>query len=139
MEHETLKKVLAFGTFDIFHKGHENFLNQAKKFGDYLTVIIARDSTVQKVKGKLPKNNELERLKAVVSSYIADKVILGDLKDKYKIINRYRPNVICLGYDQVAFTENLDEKLKEYNLDKTKIKRLKSFKEEKYKSSKFKN
>lgn len=136
MEHETLKKVLAFGTFDIFHKGHENFLNQAKKFGDYLTVIIARDSTVQKVKGKLPKNNELERLKAVVSSHIADKVILGDLKDKYKIINRYRPDVICLGYDQVAFTKNLDKKLHEFNLDETKIIRLKSFKPEKYKSSK---
>ena len=44
------KKVMVFGTFDIFHKGHENFLKQAKKLGDCLTVVVARDETVLKFK-----------------------------------------------------------------------------------------
>ena len=47
-----MKKVILFGTFDIFHKGHKNFLEQAQEFGDYLIVVIARDKTVKKIKGK---------------------------------------------------------------------------------------
>ena len=130
-------KVMAFGTFDIFHNGHENFLKQAKKHGDYLIIIIARDKTVLKIKNKLPRNNEKKRLKRIGESKLADKIILGNLNDKYKIIEKYKPNIICLGYDQQAFTESLEKKLKEYNLLKTKIIRLKSYCPEKYKSSKF--
>lgn len=130
-------KVIIFGTFDIFHKGHENFLKQAKQYGDYLIVIIARDKTVLKIKGKLPRNNEQKRLKKVGESKLTDKVVLGSLADKYKVIEKFKPNVICLGYDQVAFTERLKEKLKEYNLLNTKIIRLKAYEPEKYKSSKF--
>lgn len=138
MKHETLKKVMVFGTFDIFHKGHENFLKQAEKYGDYLIVIIARDKTVLKIKCKLPRNNEKKRLKRVEESKLADKVILGNLIDKYKAIKKYEPDIICLGYDQQVFTESLGEKLKEYNLLNTKIVRLKAFCPKKYKSSKFK-
>ena len=128
---------MIFGTFDIFHKGHENFLKQAKKYGDYLIVIIARDKTVLKIKGKLPRNNEQKRLKVIGESKLTDKVVLGSLADKYKVIEKFKPNVICLGYDQVAFTERLKEKLKEYNLLNTKIVRLKAYEPEKYKSSMF--
>ena len=42
---------MAFGTFDLLHPGHEHFLKQAKRYGD-LIVVIARDNTVLKVKGK---------------------------------------------------------------------------------------
>ena len=129
---------MIFGTFDIFHKGHENFLKQAKQYGDYLIVIIARDKTVLKIKGKLPRNNERKRLKVIGESKLADKAVLGSLSDKYKVIEKFKPNVICLGYDQVAFTEKLEEKLRELGLNKTKIIKLKSYKPKKYKSSKFK-
>lgn len=130
-------RIIAFGTFDIFHKGHENFLKQAKKYGDYLIVVIARDKTVLKIKGKLPRNNEQARLQAVVESGLADKMVLGNLKDKYKIIGKFKPDVICLGYDQEAFTEKLGDKFKKYNLLNTKIVRLKPYCPEKYKSSMF--
>lgn len=127
---------MIFGTFDIFHKGHENFLKQARERGNYLIVVIARDKTVLKVKGKLPRNNEKTRLQTIIGSGLADKIILGGLADKYKIIKKHRPDIICLGYDQQAFTEKLEEKLKEYNLPDTKIIRLKSYYPKKYKSSK---
>jgi len=130
-------KVMAFGTFDILHKGHENFLKQAKKYGNYLIIVIARDKTVLKVKGKLPKNNEKKRLSIMKENNLADKVVLGNLNDKYKIIKKYQPETICLGYDQQIFTESLKEKLKEYNLLNTKIVRLKAYCPEKYKSSMF--
>lgn len=129
---------MVFGTFDIFHKGHESFLQEAKKYGDYLIIVIARDKTVKQVKKKLPQNNEQARLQAVVKTCLADKVILGNLKDKYKVIEKHRPDVICLGYDQVAFTKKLREELQKFNLNNIKIIRLGSYKPDKYKSSKFK-
>ena len=55
------KKVLVFGTFDGIHKGHLSFLNQAKEHGDYLTVVVAKDSNVKKLKGHKPLNNEKQR------------------------------------------------------------------------------
>ena len=57
-------KVLAFGTFDIFHPGHEFYLKSAAKHGS-LHVVVARDSTVESVKGRKPKNNEDARLAVI--------------------------------------------------------------------------
>ena len=50
----TIKKVMIFGTFDKFHPGHINFLKQSEQYGDYLIVVVARDITVKKLKGKMP-------------------------------------------------------------------------------------
>lgn len=131
-----MKKVLVFGTFDIFHKGHRSFLKQARKYGDFLCVVIARDRTVQAVKKKNARNNELSRLAVVKESGMADKAILGNIMNKYAIIKKYKPDVICLGYDQEFFIDKLAKKLESFNLTKTKIIRLKSHKPEIYKSSK---
>ncbi len=130
-----MKKIMVFGTFDIFHLGHQSFLQQAKKYGDYLIAVVARDMTVKQVKNKKPKNNEQERLNEIQRSGLVNEVILGSLKDKYKAIKKYRPDVICLGYDQKFFVEKLTEELEYLGLNKTKIVRLESFKPEKYKSS----
>lgn len=131
-----MKKVMAFGTFDVFHKGHENFLKQAKKLGDYLIIVVARDKTVKHIKKQYPRNKEWERVRTLLESRMADEVVLGALKDKYEIIKKYKPDVIALGYDQEAFVDKLREKLLEYGLTKTKIVRLKPFHPERYKSSK---
>lgn len=128
-----MKTVMAFGTFDILHPGHINFLRQAKKYGQ-LIVIIARDRTVKRLKGKLPQHSEKERLGAIISLNLADIVVLGSLGDKYAAIKKYRPNIICLGYDQKYFTDRLKAQIKKLKLN-TKIIRLKSYKPEKYKTS----
>ena len=47
-------KVLVFGTFDIIHPGHVFFLNQAKKLGDFLCVVVSRDETVNELKREYP-------------------------------------------------------------------------------------
>jgi len=127
--------VLVFGTFDIFHPGHAYFLREAKKHGKKLIVVVARDRTVAAVKGRPPKHDEKTRQAAVKKSRLAGQVILGRLGDKYALIKKYRPNVICLGYDQKFFTEKLEEKLKQFRLE-TKIVRLKPFRPHVYKSSK---
>jgi cytidyltransferase-like protein len=130
-----MKNVMVFGAFDILHPGHINLFEQAKKYGDYLVVVVARDNTINQVKNHKPLNPESNRLAAVQSQHVVDKAVLGYEDDKYKIIREIAPDVICLGYDQIAFTELLEQKLKEFNLN-TKIIRLEPFHPEKYKSSK---
>ncbi|MDP3057061.1 MAG: adenylyltransferase/cytidyltransferase family protein [bacterium] len=131
-----MKKVMVFGTFDIFHEGHRDFLRQAKEYGDFLIIIVARDKNVFKVKSGLLKNNELARQKTISESKLADLVVLGDLDDKYKVIQKYKPDMICLGYDQEVMLEELKEKLTAFDLVKTQIIKLNPFHPEIYKSSK---
>ncbi|MBW6440918.1 adenylyltransferase/cytidyltransferase family protein [Patescibacteria group bacterium] len=131
-----MKNVMVFGTFDILHKGHEDFFRQARKLGEYLIVIVARDKNVLKIKGKLPRNGEIVRQRKIVESKLADEVAIGSIEDRYKIIQEFKPNVICLGYDQKVSERELREKLIEFGLAKTKIIRLDSFFPEIYKSSK---
>lgn len=127
---------MVFGTFDIFHEGHKSFLLQARKYGDYLIAVVARDRTVETIKGKLPRNNEKKRRKKVMNSGLADKAILGGLRDKYAVIKKYKPDIICLGYDQMAFVDKLQKTIFSYGSKNARIKRLKSYKPEVYKSSK---
>jgi FAD synthetase len=129
-----MKIVMIFGTFDILHPGHINFIKQAKKYGDCLIVVIARNSTVLKVKGKLPEHSEKQRLEAIKGLKLASKAVLGSLTDKYSAIKKYRPNIICLGYDQTNFVDRLKNELKRLKL-KTKIVRLRPFMPHKYKTS----
>lgn len=125
---------MAFGTFDIYHPGHESYLRQAKKLGDYLVVVVARDRTVAIIKKQETRNKEQRRKKILKESGLADEVVLGDLKNKYAVIEKYRPEVIALGYDQKVDLVELEGKLKEFEIN-AKIVRLKSFKPEIYKSS----
>ena len=131
------KKVMVFGTFDIFHKGHENFLQQARNHGDFLRVVMARDITVSKIKGYAPKYSEQERMNIIKKSALADEVVLGSLNDKYKVIRDYRPDIICLGYDQKFFIDDLRKELDKSGLNKTKIIKLNPYNPGIYKSSKF--
>lgn len=131
-----MKKVLVFGTFDFFHKGHESFLRQARKHGDNLVAVVARDKTVTEVKGRHPVNDEQARKKAVEKSGLADEVVLGNLGDKYLVLETQRPDAVCLGYDQTSFADGLRGELDKRGLVETEIFRLKPFKPETYKSSK---
>jgi len=128
-----MKTVMAFGTFDLLHPGHINFLKQTKKYGN-LIVIIARDRTVIRLKGKLPHHDEKHRLGAIKGLKLASMVIMGSITDKFAGIKKYKPDIICLGYDQTYFVKQLKEKIIKLKL-KTKIIRLKPFKAHKYKTS----
>jgi len=128
-----MKKVLVFGTFDGLHFGHLSFFKQAKKYGNCLIVVVSRDKTVRRIKKHSPKFSEKERLRAVKGVKLVDKAELGSVSDPYKIIKKLKPDVICLGYDQMAFTKNLPKKIKEVGL-KTKIYRLKPYQPQKYHS-----
>ena len=69
-----MKKVIVFGTFDIFHPGHEYFLKKSKRFGEELTVVVARDKTVYEVKKRYSLNNEEEREKKYSEAILRTKL-----------------------------------------------------------------
>lgn len=128
------KLVMVFGTFDYLHAGHENLFKQARELGDEIIAIVARDKTVNSIKGALPDHNEKLRLQNLKETEWAEKAVLGDAKDKSKNIKVYRPDVIALGYDQFAFTYTLNQLLINLKLDAT-IVRLKPYRPGMYKSS----
>jgi FAD synthetase len=96
--------VLASGVFDLLHLGHVRFLEDAKKAGGEnaeLVVIIARDSTVEKTKGRKPIMSEDQRCALVESLKVVDRTVLGyESLDIGEVIENIKPDVIALGYDQ---------------------------------------
>ena len=111
---EKRKVVLASGVFDLLHLGHVKFLEEAKKEGGknaWLVVIVARDSTVEKIKNRKPVMPENQRRRLVESLKVVDEAILGledfDIGDVIKIVN---PDLIALGYDQ----EDMEQGVKNY-------------------------
>jgi len=98
--------VLASGVFDLIHYGHIYYLQEAKKAGGpkaRLVVIIARDQTVERLKGTHPVLPEDQRRAVVESLKPVDEAILG-LEDLSfgTVIERVQPDVIAVGYDQQA-------------------------------------
>ena len=133
-----MKKVIAFGSFDVLHKGHEHYLKEAKGYGSYLVVVVARDCNIVKFKGRKPKNNEKYRLEQVKKLNFVDEVVLGNKDNILKVLEEHRPDIICLGYDQKTIDEEkLRDELKKRNL-KAEVLRIKPYKEHIYKSSKLK-
>lgn len=125
---------MCFGTFDIFHKGHEYYLTESKKQGDYLVVIVARDSTVLRVKGHACKFTQDERVKRVSEFSLVDKARLGNEGDIFSILDEEKPHVICLGYDQMTVSlKELQKALDERGID-CEVLRIGSFEPETYKS-----
>lgn len=129
-------RILVFGTFDIIHAGHLDFFKQARSLAidSFLMVSVARDANVKKIKGKKPSHGEKLRLAEIGRCYLVDKAVLGAPKDYIGHIARLKPDIIALGYDQNAYTVDLKEKLEACGI-KVKIKRLKPYKPEKYKTS----
>lgn len=115
------------------HLGHLHLFRQAKKLGDKLVVVVARDCNVKKIKGQAPLHNEKERLEFLRHIDLVDEVMLGDKKDMYKVIGKVKPDVIALGYDQVV-----DEERLAFDFAQSKIKRLRPYKPTRAKSNKIK-
>ncbi|MBS7637368.1 FAD synthase [Candidatus Bathyarchaeota archaeon] len=96
--------VLASGVFDLLHYGHIRFLEEAKKLGgpdSRLVVIVARDETVLRLKGRRPVIPEDQRRALVEALKVVDEALLGyeDMKLE-AVIERVRPDIIAVGYDQ---------------------------------------
>lgn len=130
-----MARVIIFGTFDLLHKGHENFFEQAKKYGDELVVVVARDVNVRKVKRRAPVFGENDRLAQVRAHPLVDQAVLGhEHDDRYQIVRELKPDMICIGYDQRVPRE-FEQGLLDRGIT-AKIVRLKAYFPEKYKTTK---
>lgn len=116
-------RVYTFGTFDGIHPGHRYYLREAKKLGDTLTVIIARDTNVLRRKGRWPELTEQERAEIVRLTGIADEVKLGSEKHPFELFRTEPINVVALGYDQWASEWTVARELKRAGR-KAKIRRI---------------
>jgi len=129
-----MKKVMCMGTFDLLHPGHLSYFKQAKKYGQYLIVVVARDSTVKKERKYEPFFNEKRRLGQIKKLPFVNQALPGNRGDKLKIVEKLKPDVICLGYDQKVSIAKLKKELKKRKLNVI-VKRMKPYKPHLYKSS----
>jgi len=116
------KTVAIFGVFDGVHDGHTFFIKQAKKQGNHLVAIVARDEMVKNLKGKYPKYNEVERINNLLKISDVDLVLLGDPQiETYNTLREINPDVVYLGYDQKELLNNINKFIKIGNLTKMEI------------------
>lgn len=135
------KVVLASGVFDLLHLGHVKFLEEAKKAGGKnaeLIVVIARDSTVERMKGKKPIMPEDQRRALVESLKVVDKAVLGyEELEIGEIIEKIKPDIIALGYDQSDMAKNVEDYIGKQKIN-VKVVRVGKFGEDLDSSSKIK-
>lgn len=137
-KHEKRQVVLASGVFDLLHLGHVKFLEEAKNAGGKkaeLVVIIARDSTVQKIKGRKPIMPENQRRMLVESLKVVDEAVLGlENLDVADVIDRIKPDLIALGYDQAVMEKQVCDYVNKHGLS-IKVVQVGKFEEDELNSS----
>jgi FAD synthetase len=106
-----VRRVVATGTFDILHPGHIYYLEESRKLGDELHVIVARDANVRHK--PRPVIGENQRLKVVQALRVVDSARLGDATDMFRPIREIDPAVITLGFNQHFSEEDLKKALRE--------------------------
>lgn len=115
---DALKVVLVGGVFDLIHPGHIHTLKAAKAEGDVLVVVVARQSTAQKIK-KYRKIYHDEKLRRdlVTSLNFVDLALIGKEGTLFDTVEYVKPNVIALGYDQAHSEKDIAENCKKRNLN----------------------
>jgi len=121
----SLRVVLAGGVFDIIHPGHIHTLNAAKALGDVLVVVVATDSTAEKMKKRTPLHKQEQRRNLVKSLSMVDLCVIGKEGDIFKTVEVIKPEIIALGYDQTHQEKFITDGCKKLNLN-IKVARLQS-------------
>lgn len=94
-----MKKVITYGTFDLFHIGHLNILRRAKEQGDYLVVAVSTDE-FNKIKGKKCAIPDTERMAIVEAIKYVDEVIPENNWDqKINDVEEHNIDVFVMGDD----------------------------------------
>lgn len=92
--------VFTNGCFDIIHRGHVEYLNQAKSLGKSLIIGVNSDASVRRIKGEgRPINNESDRAFVLSNLKCVDAVIIFDEDTPYNLINALRPDFLVKGGD----------------------------------------
>ena len=105
-----MKKVITYGTFDLFHEGHLNLLKQAKSLGNYLIVGITSDY-FDKCRGKYNVHDSLmTRISNVQETGLADEIVIEEyFGQKIDDIKKYGIDIFTVGSDWVGYFDYLRE------------------------------
>lgn len=116
----TVKRIITFGTFDVFHIGHLNILSRARRLGDELVVGVSSDSLSLKKKNRNPIYSQEERLSIVSSLRFVDEVFLEEsleLKEEY--IRKFNASVLVMGDDWKGHFDHLNTSASVVYLERT--------------------
>lgn len=113
-------KVITYGTYDLFHFGHQRLLERAKALGDYLIVGVTSDS-FDLTRGKINAQQSLmERIESVRATGLADEIIVEEYEgQKIDDIKRYNVDIFTVGSDWKGKFDYLNEFCKVVYLDRT--------------------
>ena len=116
-----MKKVITYGTYDLFHYGHRRLLERAKALGDYLIVGVTSDD-FDKARGKINVQQSLiERMDAVRATGLADEIIVEEYNgQKVNDILRFGVDIFAIGSDWKGKFDYLNEFCKVVYLERTK-------------------
>ena len=105
-----MKKVITYGTYDLFHRGHYNLLKRAKDLGDYLIVGVTTDN-FDLERGKMNTcNNVMERIEAVKATGLADQIVIEEYRgQKIDDIQKYGVDIFAIGSDWEGYFDYLKE------------------------------
>ena len=116
-----MRKVITYGSFDLFHEGHYNLLKRAKGLGDYLIVGVTTEQ-YDESRGKLNIIDSLdERIENVKRTGLADKIIVEDhVGQKVEDIQKFEIDIFTVGSDWVGSFDYLKDYCKVVYLERTK-------------------
>ena len=95
-----MKRVITFGTYDVFHIGHVNILQRASALGDYLIVGVSSDSLNFRKKQRYPIYKEEDRVRIISSLKCVSEVFVEEsLEKKVQYINEKKADLLVMGDD----------------------------------------
>ncbi|MBO7617456.1 MAG: Gfo/Idh/MocA family oxidoreductase [Bacteroidales bacterium] len=115
-----MRKVITYGTYDLFHYGHQRLLERARALGDYLIVGVTADG-FDRARGKINVQQSLmERMEAVKATGLADEVIVEEYEgQKIDDILRYGVDIFAIGSDWKGYFDYLKEYCEVVYLERT--------------------
>ncbi len=116
-----MRKIITYGTFDLFHQGHYNILKRAKALGDYLIVGVTSES-YDIERGKLSVRDDLvTRMENVKKTGFADEIIIEEYQgQKVRDIQKYNIDALVIGSDWYGKFDNLKQYCEVIYLERTK-------------------
>lgn len=116
-----MKKVITYGSFDLFHEGHYKLLKRAKELGDYLIVGVTTEQ-YDESRGKLNIIDSLdERIENVRKTGLADKIIVEDhIGQKVEDIQKFEVDIFTVGSDWLGAFDHLKDYCEVVYLERTR-------------------
>ncbi len=122
---ESIRVVFIGGGFEVIHSGHLYTIEKARSLGEVLVVAVATDDTIRKRKKREPVSTQDERAKLLSSLRQVDVAIVGSEKDIYETLEKVKPDIVALGYDQYHAETDILKEAKERGI-RLKVVRLDS-------------